>query len=104
MNDVLMQQAVSLGKISKAALKSEKIGKGFAYNGLCFQIDDKSRLSIVTKALALILTENVSVDWISNSKDDQGNDIIYTFTKEEFLAFAKEVEAYYEKIVLGKDK
>ena len=101
-DDNIKQIAMTPEYIQKVTNKKLFISKGFDYNGLNYQIDDTSRLNITGKALALQLDPTIeTVSWISNTKDDEGNDIRNTFTREEFVTFAKEVAKYYESIVLG---
>lgn len=79
------------------------IEAGFDYNGLNYQIDDKSRTNIAGKALSLVIDSTInSVDWVSNTQDADGKDIVNTFTRDEFIEFAKQSAIYYESIILNR--
>lgn len=82
--------------------RANDIKAGFTFNGLNYQIDSESRINITGKALELQLSPATeSVNWISNTKDSGGNDIIHTFTRDEFIEFAKQVSSHYESIILN---
>lgn len=84
----------------KLALMKQELLSGYQYNNHVFQVDEISRSNITGKALALQLDPTIgSINWITNSKDDKGLDIVYTFTREEFIKFAIEVHKYYEDMV-----
>lgn len=96
-----LKKAKYTSKLKKEIIKNT-VSEGFTYDGLNFQIDADSRLSIVGKALELELdTDITTVNWISNTKDGEGNDIIHRFIRDEFIEFAKEVAKYYESVILG---
>ena len=86
----------------KHKTKKERISAGFNYNNHNFQIDETSRGSITGKAISLLLDPSITfVNWVTNTKDKEGNDIVYRFTRDEFLDFAKQVTDYYENIILN---
>ena len=101
---IVMQakQAYSQSYELKHEGRVSKTEAGFDYKGLNYQIDSNSRLNIVGKALELQLDSTIeSVNWISNTKDSNGVDIVHTFTREEFIGFAKQIANYYESIILN---
>jgi hypothetical protein len=88
-------------KKEKNRVRAELIETGLNYGNLNYQIDSDSRLNVIGKALELQLNPAITtVNWISNTQDDNGNDVVNTFTREEFIDFAKQVASYYESIVL----
>lgn len=90
-------------KVNRAN-KVSLLNKDYHYNGYDFQLDEKSRLNMTSKALSLQLNPDTSsVTWITNTKDADGKDLLYTFTRDEFIKFVLDVEAHYESLVL-KDK
>ena len=87
-------------RLGRKSRKGKEILKGFDYQGLNFQIDSESRTNIAGKALSLTINPDImEVKWITNSKDSEGNDIIYTFSRDEFMEFARQVEQHYENIL-----
>jgi hypothetical protein len=68
----------------------------YMFNGVAYQIDAESRISIVSKALSLTLdTTRSTVSWKATDNS------VVEFTRDEFITFALEVESYYESLVLG---
>lgn len=87
---------------AKHIRRSNEVKAGFTYSGLNFQIDDTSRINITGKALELQLDTTIeNINWISNTKDSEGRDIVHTFTRDGFIEFAKAMANYYESIILS---
>lgn len=87
-------------KRKKLGIKATAISKGYTYKGLVFAIDDRSRNNMVGKLNTILLDPSINtVKWITESKDSKGNDIIYTFTVDEFKQFILAVSVYYENLL-----
>lgn len=80
-------------------LRDSRIASGFTWKGVQFQTDERSQQLIASRALKLVKRQLLNEEcppfvWIASDNSK------YTFTAEEFLAFAEGVDKHVESIFL----
>lgn len=83
---------VHLEPTDKTEFLYYRLYEGFVYGGYAYQFDEKARLNITGKALRLQL-DDVDSTTYWRTMDNQ----MVSFTKSEFIEFAKAVSDYYEQ-------